>query len=149
MQEHSRSRNNVCARTPPVNPVSARILVIEDDPASLELLKYLLEQAGHTVVSASDGAAGLSTALGDKFDVIFCDIQLPKLNGYEFAERLRATPAWRDVPLIAVTAYSMPGDRDTAIAAGFTEYFPKPIDPETFLQEIDRFLPAVHQASAG
>ncbi len=119
----------------------AKILVIEDDPASLELLKYLLEQGGHSVATATDGAAGLKAALGNEFDIVLCDLQLPELTGHEVATRLRATQAWRVVPLVAVTAYSMPGDRGTAIAAGFTEYLTKPIEPESILTTVNQLLP--------
>jgi CheY-like chemotaxis protein len=119
----------------------AKILVIEDDPASLELLKYLLERAGHSVATAMDGAAGLNAALENEFDIVLCDLQLPELTGLEVAARLRATEAWRVVPLVAVTAYSMPGDRDTTIAAGFTEYLTKPIEPESILSKVNELLP--------
>jgi two-component system cell cycle response regulator DivK len=120
--------------------VPARILVIEDDPASLELLRYMLEKAGHSVAVATDGSSGLAAALANEFDLIFCDIELPELTGYEVAERLCGTPGWKAVPLVAVTAFSMPGDRDTAIAAGFNEYLTKPIAAETFLVDVNRLL---------
>jgi two-component system cell cycle response regulator DivK len=120
--------------------VAARILVIEDDPASLELLKYLLERAGHSVRGAADGAAGLRTALDNSFDLILCDLQMPELTGFEVIARLQSNPDWRPIPMIAVTAYSMPGDRESVIAAGFTEYMTKPIDPDTFLADIERWL---------
>jgi two-component system, cell cycle response regulator DivK len=119
----------------------ARILVIEDDPASLELLRYILDRAGHSVATATDGASGLDAALGNEFDAVFCDVQLPELNGYEVAGRLRASKAWRPVPLVAVTAYSMPGDADAAIAAGFSSYIAKPIMPENFLSDVNSILP--------
>ncbi len=127
----------------------AKILVIEDDPASLELLKYLLEQGGHSVATATDGAAGLKAALGNEFDMVLCDLQLPELTGHEVAARLRGTQAWRVVPLVAVTAYSMPGDRGTAIAAGFTEYLTKPIEPESILTTVNQLLPLPLRSSVG
>jgi len=120
--------------------VAGRILVIEDDPASLELLKYLLERAGHSVRGAPDGATGLRAALEYSFDLILCDLQMPELTGFEVIARLRSSPDWRPVPMIAVTAYSMPGDRESVMAAGFTEYMTKPIDPDNFLADIDRWL---------
>jgi len=118
----------------------ASILVIEDDPASLELLKYLLERAGYEVYVASDGAAGLQAALQINPDLVLCDLQMPQLTGFEVLERLRADSRWRASPVVAVTAYSMRGDSDAALAAGFTDYLTKPIDPDTFLDEIARFL---------
>jgi two-component system cell cycle response regulator DivK len=120
--------------------LAGRILVIEDDPASLELLKYLLERAGHSVRSAPDGATGLRAALGNSCDLILCDLQMPELTGYEVIAQLQSNPDWRPVPMIAVTAYSMPGDRESVMAAGFTEYMTKPIDPDCFLTDIDRWL---------
>lgn len=120
--------------------MTASILVIEDDPASLELLKYLLERAGYKVYVAVDGAVGLETALQVNPDLVLCDLQMPKLTGFEVLERLRADSRWRASPVVAVTAYSMRGDSDAALAAGFTDYMTKPIDPDTFLDEIGRFL---------
>jgi two-component system cell cycle response regulator DivK len=122
--------------------VAGCILVIEDDPASLELLKYLLERAGHRVGGAPDGATGLRAALDNSYDLILCDLQLPELTGFEVIVQLLANPDWRRVPIVAVTAYSMPGDRESVLAAGFTEYITKPIDPESILRDIDRWLAA-------
>ena len=119
----------------------ARILIIEDNPASLELLRYLLSGAGHSTTSASDGATGLALALEAQHDLILCDLQLPEMDGIELVRRLKAAnPA--APPIVAVTAYSMPGDQEAAIAAGFDGYLTKPIDPETLLQEVDKYLPA-------
>lgn len=120
--------------------MAGRILVIEDDPASLELLKYLLERAGHAFRGAADGATGLRAALDNSCDLILCDLQLPELTGYEIIARLQSSPDWRPVPMIAVTAYSMPGDRESVMAAGFTEYMTKPINPDSFLTDIERWL---------
>ncbi|MGE0031688.1 MAG: response regulator [Steroidobacteraceae bacterium] len=124
--------------------MQARILVIEDDPASLELLKYLLESTGHDVHTAVDGAAGLRAALESEYELILCDLQMPHLNGYEVIARLREDARRNAVPVIAVTAYSMPGDRDAALEAGFAEYLTKPVDPETFVATINRFLETGH-----
>lgn len=120
--------------------MAARILVLEDDPASLELIKYLLERSGHIVRTASDGESGLQAALRNEHDLMLCDLQMPRLTGFEVLAGLRANPHWKPVPVVAVTAYSMPGDRDAAINAGFTGYLTKPIDPETILVEVERFL---------
>lgn len=117
-----------------------RILVIEDDPASLELVTYLLTRGGHSVRGVSDGTTALDAALENAFDLLLCDLQLPEMSGYDFIGRLQATPDWRRVPVIALTAYSMPGDRDLAISAGFTDYMTKPIDPHTLLADVERFL---------
>lgn len=118
----------------------ARILVIEDDDASRQLVTYLLEAAGHDVLAAENGAIGLAMALAENPDIILCDLQMPVMNGYEVASNLRTNSQWHVVPLVAVTAFSMPGDREKALEVGFNEHLPKPITPETFVRQIEAFL---------
>jgi two-component system cell cycle response regulator len=122
----------------------ARILVIEDNPTNLELMGYLLRAFGHTVVTAIDGEQGLEAVRRESPDLIVCDVQLPKFDGYEVAKRLKAHPALRKIPLIAVTALAMVGDRDKLLAAGFDGYIAKPINPETFVREVETFSHACH-----
>lgn len=122
--------------------------MIEDDPASLDLLRYLLESAGYEVRTAGDGVAGLRAALENEHELILCDLQMPELSGYEVIDRLRNDPRGRAVPVIAVTAYSMPGDRDAALAAGFSEYLTKPVDPESFVGTINQFLASAQSTGA-
>jgi two-component system cell cycle response regulator len=117
-----------------------RILMIEDNPANLELMSYLLKAFGYTQHTATDGKAGLEAARNEPFDLIVCDIQLPVVDGYEVARRLKADPALRTVPLVAVTALAMVGDRDKVLAAGFDGYIAKPIDPETFVRQVETYL---------
>ncbi len=124
----------------------ARILIIEDDPASLELAKYLLEQAGYATLTAADGGEGLALALSEHPDLVICDLQMPVMTGYEVVQRLHEGPTWRRVPLIAVSAFSMPGDRETALAAGFDAYHSKPIVPETFVRDIESLLSSAARA---
>lgn len=121
--------------------MTARILLIEDDYASRELVKYLLEARGYAVLVAEDGGAGARLALEANPDLVVCDLQMPVMNGYEVVRTLRESPAWHRVPMIAVTAFSMAGDRGTALAAGFDEHITKPITPETFVSEIEAYLP--------
>ena len=120
--------------------MTTRILVIEDNPTNLELVVYLLKQFGYETLTAMDGQEGLALAEKEKPDLIICDIQLPKLNGYEVAKSLSRNPEFSDVPLIAVTAYSMVGDRDAIMSAGFNGYISKPIDPDSFVKQIEMFL---------
>ncbi len=127
--------------------MSARILIIEDDPASLELVQYLLETAGYATLTATDGATGLALALSEHPDLVVCDLQMPVMTGYEVVRRLQGGTSWRRVPLVAVSAFSMPGDRETALAAGFDAYHSKPIVPETFVQDIEGLLPPAARAS--
>jgi two-component system cell cycle response regulator len=118
----------------------ARVLIIEDNAANLELMAYLLRAFGYLPITATDGMTGLEAAKQDPPDIIVCDIQLPGLDGYEIARSLKADPNLKDVPLIAVTALAMVGDRDRVLAEGFDGYIGKPIAPETFVGEIEMFL---------
>jgi two-component system cell cycle response regulator DivK len=122
--------------------VPARILIIEDDASSRDLVRYLLVTAGYATLDVDDGGIGLKMALEANPDLVICDLQMPVMNGYEVARRLRERPDWRHKPLIAVTAFSMAGDRETALAAGFDEHITKPIVPETFVEQIEAFLAA-------
>jgi CheY-like chemotaxis protein len=117
-----------------------RILVIEDDGPSLMLAKYLLQAAGHHVDAATTGAEGVDKALQLAPDLILCDLQLPMFTGYEVRSRLAQSAAWRSVPIIAVTAFSMMGDRDKVLAAGFAGYISKPIEPTTFVSQVLAFV---------
>jgi CheY-like chemotaxis protein len=120
--------------------MGGRILVIEDNPTNLELVTYLLNAFGHTTIAARDGEEGVEAALRAKPDLILCDIALPKLDGYGVARRLRAASTLHGVPLIAVTASAMVGDRDKVVASGFDGYISKPITPETFVAEVEAYL---------
>ncbi len=124
----------------------ARILIIEDDSFSRDLVKFLLETAGYSVLVAEDGNVGLSMALVSKPDLIICDLQMPVMNGYDVVRGLAKQADWRRVPLIAVTAFSMRGDREKALAAGFDEHISKPIAPEHFIAQIEAYLPEALRA---
>lgn len=121
--------------------MSARILIVEDHPASLELLQYLLTASGFETLVASDGAEAIRLTLENRPDLVVCDIQLPELSGYDVARALKGNPDLRRVPLIAVTAFSMVGDRDRIMSAGFDGYLSKPIDPEQFVSQMEAYLP--------
>src|SRR5467141_2182375 len=119
----------------------ARILIIEDNQANLDLMSYLLEAFGHTLLTVADGEAGLESAHRERPDLIICDVQLPGTDGYEVARRLKSDAASRAIPLVAVTALAMVGDRERLLTSGFDGYLAKPIDPEGFVHQIDTFLP--------
>jgi len=119
----------------------ARILIIEDNPANMQLVVYLLHAIGHDTFETAEGEAGLKTAYQEKPDLILCDLQMPGIDGYEVARRLRLEPQLRTTSLVAVTAYAMAGDREKVLAAGFDGYISKPINPELFLEQIEAFLP--------
>lgn len=120
----------------------ARILVIEDNKVSLELVQYLLKSFGYGSFAACNGQEGLRLARQENPDLILCDLQMPLMNGYEVIQELIKDPQLKLIPVIAVTALSMPGDRENVLANGFAGYIPKPIDPETFVQTIEQFLGA-------
>jgi two-component system, cell cycle response regulator len=120
----------------------ARILVIEDNPTNMELMTYLLKAFGHVPLTASDGEAGLEVIQRDSPDLIICDVHLPTMDGYEVARQLKSNPALRHIPLVAVTALAMMGDRDKVLQAGFDGYLSKPIAPETFVTQVEAFLQA-------
>jgi CheY-like chemotaxis protein len=125
----------------------ARVLIVEDNPANLDLVRYLLESHGYATLVATDGEQGLRIAREEHPDLILCDLQMPVMNGYTMLRRLRADPSFRSTIVIAVTAFSMPGDRGAALTAGFQGYLPKPIDPERFVQQIEAYLPAGSRAA--
>ena len=127
--------------------MAARILLIEDNPPNLELMSYLLGAFGYQALSAVDGLEGLDMARQVP-DLIICDLQLPTMNGYEVARQLKADAALRAIPLVAVTAFAMVGDREKVLAAGFDGYITKPIDPETFVRQIEGFLRQPRHAPA-
>lgn len=126
----------------------ARILIIEDNPINLELARYLLAAHGHEVLTAEDGEQGLEILRRETPHLIICDLQLPGINGYEIAARLKQHPALSRIPLVAVTAYAMVGDREKVFQAGFDGYVSKPLDPQGFVPQIDTFLPQALQSRA-
>ena len=115
------------------------ILLIEDNEQNRYLATYLLEKNGYRVIEAVDGATGIEMARALKPDLILLDIQLPSMDGYQVARALRLEEALSQTPVVAVTSYAMGGDREKALEAGCTGYIEKPIDPDTFVQELARF----------
>ena len=121
---------------------AARVLVAEDNEASLELAMYLLRVSGYDTAGAHDGREAVDAARAQRPDLILMDIGMPVMDGYAAANALRSDPSLRDVPLIAVTAFAMMGDRERILGAGFDGYITKPISPHTFVREAEAFLPA-------
>lgn len=119
-----------------------RILIIEDNPANVELMAFLLTAYGHTAVSAPDGVRGIAAARAAPPDLVACDVNLPGMDGFAVLAALKAEPALAAVPVLAVTALAMAGDREKVLAAGFDGYISKPIEPESFVAELEAFLPA-------
>ena len=122
--------------------MAAHILIVEDNPQSLELMTYLLRTAGHTVHSAQTGTQALQANRTRSLDLILLDLQLPDLDGYEVLRALRDEDRHPTAKIVAVTAVAMVGDRERTLTAGFDHYVPKPINPRTFVSEIENWLPA-------
>jgi CheY-like chemotaxis protein len=99
----------------------------------------------HTLYLATDGERGIELALQESPDLILCDLQIPRIDGYAVVRSLQGNPRWHRVPIIAVTALSMPGDLERALGCGFHGYLTKPITPGTFAGQIEAFLPAPDQ----
>ncbi len=121
--------------------MSAKILLVEDNEANRYLATFLLENSGYSVVHAANGREGVIAAQNELPDLILMDIQMPEVDGYEAARRIKAEPHLAHIPIVAVTSYAMAGDREKALALGFAGYLEKPIVTETFITEISRFIP--------
>ena len=118
----------------------AKILIIEDNEQNLYLETFILQKHGHEIVQARSGEKGILLAAQSNPDLILLDIQLPGMDGYTVAEQLRQNPALATIPIVAVTSYAMTGDRERILEAGCTGYLEKPINPDTFHQDILQFL---------
>jgi two-component system, cell cycle response regulator DivK len=114
----------------------ARVLVVEDNAANMKLAKFLLESAGHTVLSATTAEAGLTIARDAQPDLILMDIQLPGMDGLEACAVLKGDYATRLIPVIALTALAMKGDEERIRAAGCDGYIAKPMRYQEFLATI-------------
>ena len=114
----------------------AKILIVEDNPANMKLAVFLLQSAGHTVLSATDAEAGLTLARDELPDLILMDIQLPGIDGLEAIVLLKQDEATRAIPVIALTALAMKGDEERIRAAGCDGYIAKPIHYKDFLATI-------------
>jgi len=120
--------------------VSAYILVIDDDSASRDLAAYLLRAAGYDVATAADGGEGIREALATPPAMVLCDLDLPVCDGFAVLRALRASPRLHGLPVVALTASSMTGDRESTLAAGFDGYLSKPVVPEQFAVQVGAFL---------
>lgn len=119
---------------------SPDILLIEDNDQNAYLVRFLLEKDRMTVRRASTGREGLNAAKAEPPDVVLLDIQLPDLDGYELAALLRMEPSLARVPILAVTSFALPAERDKAFAAGCDGYIEKPIAPLKLAEQVRAFL---------
>ena len=117
-----------------------RILIADDKATSRELLRTVLERQGYAVTEAADGEEALQKALAEPPDLILLDLQMPRRSGYEVLGELRKNPRHAELPIIAITASAMQGDREKALAAGFTGYMAKPVALVRLREEVQRLL---------
>ena len=120
--------------------MNKKILVIEDNEQNMYLVTFILERHGYQVLQALTGKAGISLAKENEVELILLDIQLPELDGYTIAKMIREEDGLESIPIIAVTSYAMSGDREKALESGCTGYIEKPINPDTFMKEVQNFL---------
>ena len=119
----------------------ARILLVEDNELNRDMLSRRLSRRGHQVVEATDGEAALALAWSERPDLILMDMSLPVLDGWEATRRLKAVPATRPIPVIALTAHTMVADRERSLEAGCDDFDTKPVEIERLLDKIARLLP--------
>jgi len=117
-----------------------KILVVEDNQDSRELVIKVLKSRGYLIMEAADGEAALRKIGEEKPDLILMDISLPKIDGYEVTRRLKEQESFKDIPIIALTAHAMKGDREKALQAGCDGYIPKPISVRELPDQILTFL---------
>ena len=118
----------------------ARILLVEDNEMNRDMLSRRLERRGYEVTFAVDGREGVEKALTGKFDLVLMDMSLPEIDGWEATRQLRAAPQTKTLPIIALTAHAMAGDRERAIEAGADDYDTKPIELPRLLGKIEALL---------
>ena len=121
-----------------------KVLIVEDNPANMTLATFLVESAGHTVISATDAEAGLTLARAEQPDLILMDIQLPGMDGLEATRQLKQDVATRAIPVIALTALAMKGDEERIRAAGCDGYIAKPLAYRDLFAILSAQLPAAH-----
>jgi len=122
-----------------------KILIVEDDNQSLYMLTFLLESNQYEVIQSNNGYDGIAKAKDFKPDAIILDIQLPEMNGYEVTRELRKNEELKNIPVIVVTSFAMIGDKNKAMDAGADGYIEKPIDPETFISQMESFIQTQHR----
>lgn len=118
----------------------ARILLVEDNELNRDMLSRRLERKGHEVSIAVDGRQGIDMARAGHFDLVLMDMSLPEIDGWETTRLMRAAPETRTVPIIALTAHAMAGDRDRALAAGCNDYDTKPVEFDRLLGKMAALL---------
>jgi two-component system cell cycle response regulator DivK len=121
--------------------MTKRILIVEDQEDNRAILRDLLSQAGYDLIEATDGGQGVDLAQKERPDLILMDIQLPVIDGYEAARRIKGDAQLKGIPIIAVTSYALSGDEAKARAAGCDGYVTKPFSPRQLLAKVREYMP--------
>lgn len=116
------------------------VLVVEDDEDNLELVSFILEQAGYQVLQAKDGRQGVEVALSQHPDLILLDMSIPEIDGWMAAHQLKSDPQTASIPIIALTGHTAPGDRKRALDAGCDSYISKPLDIPQFSSVVEGYM---------
>jgi CheY-like chemotaxis protein len=116
------------------------IVVVDDEPDSLEVARYILDYYGASVYTGINGEEGLELVRQVQPSFVISDLSMPEMDGWEFLVQLKSNPATRDIPVIALTALAMVGDRERAISVGFHNYLTKPLTPATFIDQLVQLL---------
>ncbi|KTD70786.1 response regulator [Legionella tucsonensis] len=122
--------------------MTVKILIVEDNELNLDMLSRRLQRKGYEIISAVDGEKGVSMAKAENPDLILMDLSLPVLDGYDATRQLKSDPKTNSIPIIALTAHAMVGDREKAVAAGCDDYEVKPIELPRLLEKIERLVKA-------
>jgi two-component system cell cycle response regulator DivK len=117
-----------------------KILIVEDNEENRDSLSRRLQRRGFEVILAVDGKAGVAMARADKPDLVLMDMNMPEMDGWEATRQIKADAECKDLPVIALTAHAMSGDRERALAAGCTDYHTKPVDFSKLLAQIEAIL---------
>ncbi len=115
-----------------------KILIVEDNEKNMYLMRFILSKKGYNIVEARNGKKGIEMAEKEKPDMIIMDIKLPDIDGLEATKRIRKIKGFEKTPIIAVTSYAMTGDKERALKAGCNGYIKKPINPDTFIKEMEK-----------
>jgi two-component system cell cycle response regulator DivK len=126
-----------------------KVLIVEDNQDSRELVVKVLKSKGYLTIEAEDGEEALEKARAEKPDLVLLDISLPKLNGYEVAQRLKAMEEFQEIPIVAFTAHAMKGDREKVIVAGFEGYISKPVNIRELPDQIRYFIRGKRESILG
>jgi two-component system cell cycle response regulator DivK len=117
-----------------------KILIVEDNEENRDSLSRRLQRRGFDVILAEDGKAGLAMAQADKPDLVLMDMNMPEMDGWEATRQIKAAPETKDLPVIALTAHAMSGDRERALGVGCADYHTKPVDFSKLLAQIEAIL---------